>query len=221
MFDPAAIRRPLEGALLQERYEQASDLDLARLARKGDEAAFEEIMRRYGPRVFRIASRFFRRREMVEEAAQEVFLKIYTEIASYEGRGSFEGWLARIATNTCINLLRAAGRRPESSVEDLTEDEIEWLERKTARSNPQPSSVESRLVAADLAEKLLETLPVDDRVALQLIDGNGLSVKEVSDMTGWSESKVKVKAMRARRRMRQALEKLLEGNTRAESAGRI
>jgi len=221
LFDPAAIRRPLEGALLQERYEQASDLDLARLARKGGEAAFEEIMRRYGPRVFRIASRFFRRREMVEEAAQEVFLKIYTEIASYEGRGSFEGWLARIATNTCINLLRAAGRRPESSVEDLTEDEIEWLERKTARSNPQPSSVESRLVAADLAEKLLETLPVDDRVALQLIDGNGLSVKEVSDMTGWSESKVKVKAMRARRRMRQALEKLLEGNTRAESAGRI
>ena len=88
-------------------------MELARLARAGDESAFEEIMRRYSPRVFRFASRFFNQRSLVEEAAQEVFLKAFTELGSFEGRGSMEGWLTRITTNTCLNLLRSAKRRPE------------------------------------------------------------------------------------------------------------
>ncbi len=68
-------------------------MDLARFAREGDESAFEEIMRRYSRRVFHYASKFFRQRSLVEEAAQEVFLKAFTELDSFEGRGSMEGWL--------------------------------------------------------------------------------------------------------------------------------
>ena len=86
-------------------------------------------MRRYSPRVFRVASRFFRRRSLAEEAAQEIFLKAFSELGSYAGRGSMEGWLTRIATNTCLNLLRSSKRRPESTVSDLTEDESAWLDR--------------------------------------------------------------------------------------------
>ena len=85
-------------------------MDLARFARDGDESAFEEIMRRYSPRVFRFASRFFRERSLVEDAAQEVFLKAFTELDSFEGRGSMEGWLTRITTNTCLNMLRSSKR---------------------------------------------------------------------------------------------------------------
>lgn len=158
---------------------------------------------------------------MVEEAAQEVFLKTYTQLASYEGRGSFEGWLTRIATTTCLNLLRSAKSRPESSAVELTEDQNEWFETKlTGDVHQSGASVESRLIAADLAEKVLETLPPDDRIVLILIDGNEISVKEAADVTGWSESKVKVKAMRARRRMRQAVDKLLETRKSGKSAGR-
>jgi len=62
-----------------------------------------------------------------------------------------------------------------------------------------------------LADKVLVTLPPDDRFILMLIDVDHAPVKEVAEMTGWSESKVKVKAFRARRRMRQAVEKLLKG----------
>ncbi|HWP43395.1 MAG TPA: sigma-70 family RNA polymerase sigma factor, partial [Blastocatellia bacterium] len=102
------------------------------LAREGDEQAFEEIVRRHSPRVFQIASRFFRQRAQVEEAAQEVFLRAYTQLSSYEGRGSFEGWLTRIATNLCLNMIRSANRRPEYSVADLTEHESEWLENRLA-----------------------------------------------------------------------------------------
>ena len=190
--------------------EHAPELELARLARTGDESAFAEIVRRYGPRVFRTAGRFFRRREQVEEAAQEVFLKAFTELDGYEGRGSFEGWLTRIATNTCLNMLRSARRRPELSASDLSEDEGAWLESNLAGAAVERQRSEERgLVAADLAGRVLETMSPDDRLVLMLMDGEEASVKEVAEATGWSESNVKVKAMRARRRMREAVEKLL------------
>ena len=185
-------------------------MELTRLARAGDESAFAEIVRRYSPRVFRTAGRFFRRREQVEEAAQEVFLKAFTELDSYEGRGSFEGWLTRIATNTCLNLLRSARRRPELSASDLSEDEGAWLEDRLAGAAFERQRSEERgLVAADLAERVLDTMSSDDRLVLMMMDGEEASVKEVAEATGWSESNVKVKAMRARRRMRDAVEKLL------------
>ena len=94
---------------------------------------------------------------------------------------------------------------------DLTQEETNWLERQVYEApDPRHSSVEHNLITADLAEKLLKTLSGEDRVVLTLIDGNDFSVKEVADLTGWSESKVKVRAMRARQRMRRALEGLLK-----------
>lgn len=185
-------------------------MELARSARAGNESAFEEIMRRYSPRVFHFASRFFRQRSLVEEAAQEVFLKAFTELDNFEGRGSMEGWLTRITTNTCLNLLRSAKRRPELTVSDLTEDETSWLDSNMgAAAAERHQSSERSMVAADLTERVLQTLSPDDQLVLTLIDGEDNSVKDVVKMTGWSESKVKVQAFRARRRMREAVEKLL------------
>lgn len=182
-------------------------------AREGNERAFEEILRRYSPRVFRVASKFFRQRDEVEDAAQEAFLKAYTQLSSYQGRGSLEGWLTRITTNQCINKLRSLKRRPESSVSELTDHEGPWLENQLAGvSMERHQSSESGRVAADLAEKVLSELPADDRLVLMSIDGEHLPVKDVAAMTGWSESKVKVRAFRARRRMRKAIEKLLGGS---------
>lgn len=189
-----------------------------RLARAGSEQAFEEIVRRLSPRVFQIASRFFRQRELVEEAAQEAFLKAYTQLSSYEGRGSFEGWLVRLTTNLCLNMLRSARRRPEAMVADLTSDEGEWLENQMAdRSAARHKSSEQGLVAADLAEKILRELSPDDRLVLMSLDGDDLSVKEVAAMIGWSEAKVKIQAFRARRRMREAVDALLQRRQKSES----
>ena len=185
------------------------DLDLARQAQDGDESAFAEIVRRYSPRVFSVASRFFRQRSLVEEAAQEVFLKAYTQLGSYEGRGSIEGWLTRIATNTCLNMVRGAKRRPEFTVSDLTDDETSWLDQQSAGDAGEQPSVENSLVATDLADRLLAVLSPEDQQALLMIDGEQASIKEVAEATGWSESKVKVRAFRARKKVREAMEKLL------------
>ena len=182
--------------------------DLARQAQEGDESAFAEIVRRYSPRVFSVASRFFRQRSLVEEAAQEVFLKAFTQLGSFEGRGSLEGWLTRIATNTCLNLVRGAKRRPEFTVSDLTEDEQRWLDYQPVAGSEQ-TSVENNLVATDLADRLLSVLSPEDQQALLMIDGEDASIREVAEATGWSESKVKVRAFRARRKVREAMEKLV------------
>lgn len=167
-------------------------------------------MRRYSPRVFQVAGRFFRQRSDVEDAAQEVFLRAYTRLADYEGRGSLEGWLTRVATTTCLNLLRDSKRRPEATLTDLPEEEGDWLENQLADlSIERHLTKESSLVAADLADRVLATLSPDDRLALILLDGAEIPIREVAEMTGWSESKVKTQAFRARRRMREAVEKLL------------
>ena len=183
-------------------------MDLARQAQDGDESAFAEIVRRYSPRVFSVASRFFRQRSVVEEAAQEVFLKAFTQLGSFEGRGSFEGWLTRIATNTCLNMVRGAKRRPELTVSDLTDDEQSWLDHQSPIDGEQPS-VENSVVATDLADRLLSVLAPEDQQTLLMIDGENASIKEVAEATGWSESKVKVRAFRARKKVREAMERLL------------
>jgi RNA polymerase sigma-70 factor, ECF subfamily len=185
------------------------DLDLARQAQGGDESAFAEIVRRYSPRVFSVASRFFRQRSLVEEAAQEVFLKAFTQLGSFEGRGSIEGWLTRIATNTCLNMIRGAKRRPELTVSDLTDDEAQWLDQQSGGDGREQPSVENSLVATDLADRLLSVLSPEDQQALLMIDGEDASIREVAEATGWSESKVKVRAFRARKKVREAMEKLL------------
>jgi len=121
-----------------------------------------------------------------------------------------EGWLTRIATNTCLNLIRTASRRPELVTTELNEDETECWEKKVSEgAGSHHHDVEDRVVAADLAERLLEGLSPEDRLALTMIDGEQASVSEVAEMTGWSESKVKVRAFRARKKAREALEKLL------------
>jgi RNA polymerase sigma-70 factor (ECF subfamily) len=164
--------------------------------------------------VFSTASRFFRQRSLVEEAAQEVFLKAFTQLGSFEGRGSLEGWLTRIATNTCLNMLRGAKRRPELTLSDLSDEEDQWLEQQLA--DTEQRSVETTLVASDLADRLLSVLSPEDQQALLMIDGEEASIKEVAEATGWSESKVKVRAFRARKKIREAMEKLLHSrNSRA------
>ena len=192
-------------------------MELAQRSTDQDEAAFAEIVRRYSPRVFSFASRFFRQRSLVEEAAQEVFLKAFLQLKKYEGRGSLEGWLTRITTTTCLNLLRNARNKRELTVSDLNDSEINWLDsRAVSAAGEKQSTDEERATAADLVNRVLDTLPPDDRLVLILMEAEGTSIKEVAEITGWSESKVKVQAFRARRRMRESVEKLLNKTTVSE-----
>ena len=198
-----------------KNYEDLPDFELTTRTNEGDENAFEEIVRRYSPRVFRFASRFFRQQSLVEEAAQEVFLKAFTQLKNFEGRGSLEGWLTRITVNTCINILRSSKRENELTLSALTDDESDWLEQNMSNAATiQHQKTEEKLIAADLVNRVLKTMSPDDRLVLTMIDGEGYSMKEIAAMTGWTESKIKIQAFRARRRMREATENLLKAKVK-------
>jgi RNA polymerase sigma-70 factor (ECF subfamily) len=117
-------------------------------------------------------------------------------------------------------MVRSAKRRPELAVADLTDDENHWLDTNAGKIGDEPQSVEDKVVASDLADRLLGTLPAEDQVALLMIDGENASVKEVAEATGWSESKVKVRAFRARRKLRETMEKLL-GSKAGKREGKL
>ena len=185
--------------------------DLIRRTLEGDHDAFELLVRRFSSRVFNIIGSFFRRRDMIEDIAQEVFTKAFFSLASFTLGRSFEAWVAKIAVNACYDQLRAMKRRSENQTPQYAADqEDEWLELQMLQAaRDRHASSERQREAADTAERLLTRLDPEDRVVLVLMDRDGYSVSEISEMTGWGQSKVKVRAFRARRVLRAAMKRLL------------
>ena len=183
------------------------DAELARRARDGDEPAFEELFLRHKRRVALIASRFFRERHQIEEVVQESFAKAFFALGEFTNRrdASFAAWLARISFNACYDELRRQKRRPEGALSELTEEEAGRL-RETLRPG---ADAEGAAVSRDLAAKLLARLSPEDRLVLVMLDVEGLSVAEIAGLMGWTGSKVKVRAHRARAQLRRVLERFL------------
>ncbi len=184
---------------------EATDELLVEAVRAGNDSAFEQIFERHRRRVARMVGRFFNRPEKVEEILQDVFTKVYFALGSYSSeRGpGFAAWLTRVAINSCYDELRRARRRPESSISDITSDEVIWL--NTQISAQSSRDAESAVISRDLANKLLARLSVEDRLVLTLLDAEELSVAEIAPIMGWKESKVKVRAHRARHSLRRVL----------------
>jgi RNA polymerase sigma-70 factor, ECF subfamily len=187
-----------------------TDESLVRSIRAGEQAAFEQLFARHSRRVARIAGRFFNRPERIEEIIQDVFTKVYFAINDYSpDRGpSFASWLSRIAINSCYDELRRARRRPENSISEITDDEARWLNTRL-RVEATARDAESRAISRDLADKLLARITADDRLVLTLMEVEGLTVAEISEATGWSASKVKVRAHRARQALRRVVNEFL------------
>jgi RNA polymerase sigma-70 factor, ECF subfamily len=184
---------------------EKSDAQLVELVLAGDEAAFENLFERYKRLVGSIGARYFRRPEQIEEIVQISFTKIYLELGNFRGAHDFSmaSWIGRIATNACLDVLRSQKRKPEDLQCELSDEEHEFLFADAGGCG------ENALVQRDLAEKLLSHLAADDRAVLQMLDAEEMSVGEVAEATGWSKSKVKIRAFRARHALRKILRKFL------------
>ena len=189
---------------------EATDESLVEAARGGDDSAFEEIFERHRRRVARLVGRFFNRPERVEEILQDVFTKVYFALNAYSAdRGpSFAAWLSRVAINSCYDELRRVRRRPESSISDISSEEILWLNSQT-NQRPSGGDAEAAAVSRDLANKLLARLSAEDRLVLTLLDAEEFSVADIAVVMGWKVSKVKVRAHRARQSLRRVLGEFL------------
>jgi RNA polymerase sigma-70 factor (ECF subfamily) len=181
----------------------SDDAELVARIRAGASDEFGELVRRHQGRVFAILHRYERDAHHLEDLAQEAFLKAWRALDRFDGRAPFEHWLARITTNVAIDYLRRQrSRRQEIALPELGEDALEWLRR-----DDDSNELDSRQ-AAEVLALAMEELSPEDRVVITLQELEGLSVKEICERTGASSVAVRVRASRARGKLRKALERL-------------
>jgi RNA polymerase sigma-70 factor (ECF subfamily) len=176
--------------------------------RKRDQIAARELVEHLHPLVIRIVRSHLPRRVAEEDLAQEIFLKMFTRIEQYQGAVPFTHWVSRIAVTTCIDQLRAQKRRPELRWADLSERETDVLD--SAITNENDIAPDDALAAKELVHKLLDQLKPDDRLVIQYIDLEQKSIAEISALTGWNQTLVKVRAFRARRKLQRFYRELTE-----------
>lgn len=184
--------------------------DCLRRLRAGDADAAQGLVEQLYPLVIRIVRGHRPTRQSEEDAAQEIFLKLFARLGRYTPRADvpFAHWVARLSVRTCRDILRAERRRPELRWSDLTAEQRNWLEFLRSETSPAPDAPD--LAAADLVEHLLGQMSPADRWVIRLLDLEQKTVLEASQLTGWSRSGVKVRAFRARRRLRKLAEALGE-----------
>lgn len=196
---------------MPDSSEPATDLSglVARVV-AGDEQAARELVERLWPLVIRIVRGHLPRRGGEEDLSQEVFMKVFARIDQWRADQPVEHWVSRVAVNTCLDALRWQKRRPEVRWADLSEKEAEVLDNVL---HDESETASGDVVAArELAQKLLETLKPADRLVVTMMDMEGRSVADVQRHTGWSATLVKVRAFRARRKLRKAFEELEKTN---------
>ena len=184
---------------------ERTDAELVEAVRKGDASSFEPLVQKYSPRLFGMARRYAREESEVEDIVQSIWLKAYTNLNSFRGDAPFEHWLMRLGVRTCYDSLRSHQRSRETRFTELTEPEEDWLDRFASEPD---SASENAEAARLLIGRLLERLSPPARMVVTLLDIEDRSVKEVSQLTGWSSSMVKVRAFRARAEMRKLLSRI-------------
>lgn len=178
---------------------------LARV-RQRDQGAARQLVEHLYPLVSRIVRSHLPRRVAEEDLAQDIFLKMFTRLEQYQGHVPFPHWVSRIAVTTCIDQLRAQKRRPEFRWADLSENEAEVLTNvMTDEREVKPGDA---LAARELVHKLLGQLKPDDRLVIQLLDLEQKTIAEISALTGWNQTLVKVRAFRARRKLQKLFREL-------------
>ncbi len=178
---------------------------LARV-RQRDQVAARELVEHLHPLVIRIVRAHLPRRVAEEDLAQDIFLKMFTRLEQYQGTVPFPHWVSRIAVTTCIDQLRAQKRRPEFRMADLSETEAEVLGNVMTSENDVAAN--DAMAAHELVHKLLLELKPDDQLVIRLLDLEQKTIAEISALTGWNQSLVKVRAFRARRKLQKLFQEL-------------
>ncbi len=175
------------------------DADLVRAAIGGDDEAFTELVRLHKGAVLRSSARFARNPAELEDLGQETFLRAYRDLRSFRGDAPFGHWLSRITVRVCYDALRKRRREEkEVSLEDLA----------APVADPSTENGPSAQLARITLERAMSRLKPDDRLVITLFELEDRSVREMAELTGWSETRVKVRAFRAR----QALKRYLGGD---------
>jgi RNA polymerase sigma-70 factor (ECF subfamily) len=198
-----AIQNKLAEAAGEERA-------LVQAAKRGDDSAFEELVRRYDRNVFRIAQHITQNREDAEDVVQEAFLKAYGNLARFQEQSKFYTWLVRIAVNEALMKLRR--RKPERSVslDEEIRSEDDSLPREIADWSPNPEQQYTQAELREILSKTIQGLPPGFRTVFVLRDVEGLSTEETAAALELSVPAVKSRLLRARLQLRERLSRYFQ-----------
>jgi RNA polymerase sigma-70 factor (ECF subfamily) len=188
---PSTIVRPDEGALVSA-------------AKRGDMAAFEELVNRYERRIFRLAMNITQNREDAEDATQDAFLKSFRSLDRFESKSRFYTWLVRIAVNEALMRLRK--RRPNViSLDEPVETQDDLVQQEVQDWGPTPEQRYARTQMNSILSDAIAQLDPFFRTVFVLRDVEELSTEETAELLGISVPAVKSRLLRARLKLRQGL----------------
>ena len=185
------------------------DFTLIERASKGEDSAFNEIVRAYRRRILGTIGRLIGRPEDVEDVGQVVFLRLYESLEQLRTPEMFEPWLYRLTVNASYDYLRRKRRRPESRMADLSEEQVILAD---ASASMDRGTEDARKAATrELVESLLSAVSEEDRILLTLKEVEGLSIRELEQVYQAKENAIKVRLFRARQRVLKAFERQKAG----------
>jgi len=179
---------------------------LVEAALRHDDEAARELVRRLYPLVAKMVRAHRPRRTSEEDLCQMIFIKVFHKLSQFSGKVPLEHWVSRIAVNTCLNQIAAEKVRPELRHADLSEEEQAVVENLAVSSHE--LAPDERFASRQLVEHLLDLLKPVERLVIDLLYLQGRSVEEIRKITGWSVTLIKVRAFRARQKMKNQLVKI-------------
>ena len=176
--------------------------------KRGDENAAAELVRHLYPFISKIARTHLPRRDHEEDLIQEILMKTFSRLHQYKGDAPLSHWVSRLALTTCLDRLRAQKVRPEIRWADLSPEDQDVFDASRLEGNAPDAS--GAIQARDLVDKILSTLPPEDRSLILMIDLEGKSMQEISIATGWGLSKIKMRLFRIRTQLRKTMQNFKE-----------
>jgi RNA polymerase sigma-70 factor (ECF subfamily) len=186
------------------------DSEIVRRIFQGETNAFALLLDRYKDHALKIIKRRIPAKD-IEDIAQEVFVRAYQSLPGFDPESHFKKWLSVIAVRTCCDYWRKGYRTQESPMSSLSERHSEWLE--AVISSESTASVDEKARQEEAKEVLawaLARLSAEDRMVMEMVYLEGMSGSEAAELMGWSITNVKVRAFRARKRLRRLLSGLLK-----------
>ena len=197
--------------MVRERIPGPDDEEIVRLVLGGDVDRFAVLLDRHRRYVFAIVAGHVPP-ESVEETAHDVFVRAYRSLPAWKKTGGFRHWLAGIAVRTCKDFWRRRYRSRETTMNALSAEQVERIERAVAdESAPDSEKAFASREAAEILDRAMEELPAVDRTILRLVNIEERPVREAAGLLGLSEANVKIRGFRARRKLRSRLERMLHG----------
>jgi RNA polymerase sigma-70 factor (ECF subfamily) len=177
--------------------------ELVSAALRQDEDAARELVRRLYPMMAKLVRAHRPVRSAEEDLCQMIFIKVMQNLSQFSGKVPLEHWVSRIAINTCINQIQAEKARPELREADLSVEQAAVIQNLAATADE--LAPDRSFASRQLVEHLMNALKPAERLVIDLLYLQQRSVAEIQQVTGWSGALVKVRAFRARQKMKKQM----------------